>query len=86
MAKEDFMRGQASPLVRCALAIISGPLFLSPWLANTASGSEIKLPPLKVQVGEKAPDFTLPSASGRAFRLSNFKGHIVLIDFYRGYW
>jgi AhpC/TSA family protein len=80
------MRGQASPLVRWALAIFSGLLFFSPWLANTAFGGEIKLPPLRVRVGEKAPDFALPSASRKTFRLSDFRGHNVLIDFYRGYW
>jgi cytochrome oxidase Cu insertion factor (SCO1/SenC/PrrC family) len=80
------MRGQTSPLVRRALAIISGLLVLSPWLTNTTSGSEIKLPPLKVRVGEKAPDFALLSASGKTVRLSALRGHNVLIDFYRGYW
>lgn len=80
------MLRQVSPLVQWVLATVSALLIFSPWLANTASGSEIKLPPLKVQVGEKAPDFALPSASGKTFRLSNFRGRNVLIDFYRGYW
>lgn len=80
------MRGQVSPAVRWAQAIISGLLFFSPWLVNTAFGGEIKLPPLKVRVGEKAPDFALPSANGKTVRLSDLRGHKVLIDFYRGYW
>lgn len=42
--------------------------------------------PLKIKVGEKAPDFALPSADGKTIRLSDFAGHNVLIDFYRGYW
>ena len=41
--------------------------------------------PLKIKVGEKAPDFVLPSADGRPVRLSGYAGHNVLIDFYRGY-
>jgi len=36
--------------------------------------------------GEKAPAFALPSAEGKTVRLSDFSGHNVLIDFYRGYW
>lgn len=80
------MRGQASPTVRFALAILLGLSFVLPWLANTSSGEEIKLPPLRVRVGEKAPDFSLPSAGGKSVRLSDFRGHNVLIDFYRGYW
>jgi cytochrome oxidase Cu insertion factor (SCO1/SenC/PrrC family) len=42
--------------------------------------------PLNIAVGQKAPDFSLPSAEGKTVRLSDFAGHIVLIDFYRGYW
>jgi cytochrome oxidase Cu insertion factor (SCO1/SenC/PrrC family) len=42
--------------------------------------------PLKIKVGDKAPDFALDSADGKTVRLSDFAGHNVLIDFYRGYW
>ena len=47
------------------------------------------------QVGEKAPDFTLPDAQGRPVRLqsllaapaaSGAPGSWVLLIFYRGYW
>jgi hypothetical protein len=46
------------------------------------------------QVGEKAPDFTLPDAQGRPVRLQNLlapaesgsPGSWVLLIFYRGYW
>lgn len=43
------------------------------------------LPP-KVKVGDKGPPFALTSAQGKTIRLSDFAGHNVLIDFYRGYW
>lgn len=66
-------------------AFLGISLFLT-WFANAARGTEIKLPPLQVQVGEKAPDFALPDAGGKTVRLSDFSGHKVLIDFYRGYW
>ena len=42
--------------------------------------------PLNVHVGEKAPDFALPSASGETVKLSQFEGHNVLLNFYEGYW
>ncbi len=42
--------------------------------------------PLKIKVGDKAPDFALPSADGKTVKLSDYAGHNVLIDFYRGYW
>jgi hypothetical protein len=50
------------------------------------------------QIGEKAPDFTLPDAQGRPVRLANLlepqaggspggsPGSWVLLIFYRGYW
>jgi len=56
-------------------------LFVS--LAATAQDRVLRL---KIKVGEKAPDFALPSADGKTIRLSDFAGHNVLIDFYRGYW
>jgi hypothetical protein len=42
--------------------------------------------PLHVQVGEKAPDFALPSADGGTVSLSQYAGHNVLLNFYEGYW
>ena len=47
---------------------------------------EDQILPLNIKVGEKAPDFALPSADGKTVRLSDYAGHSVLIDFYRGYW
>ena len=36
-----------------------------------------------VQVGDKAPDFKLPSTTGQDIRLSDFEGQsMVLIEFY----
>jgi hypothetical protein len=38
-----------------------------------------------LEVGEKAPDFTLPSTTGEKITLSQFQGkHLVLIEFYVG--
>lgn len=42
--------------------------------------------PLNVHVGEKAPDFALPSTTGETLTLSRFAGRNVLLDFYEGYW
>jgi len=40
---------------------------------------------LAVEVGEKAPDFTLPSTAGKDISLSEFRGKkYVLIEFYGG--
>ena len=38
-----------------------------------------------VEVGEKAPNFTLPSTTGKDISLSQFQGtRLVLIEFYGG--
>ena len=34
------------------------------------------------ELGEEAPDFTLPSATGGRVSLSQFRGRKVLIEFY----
>lgn len=63
--------------------ILSGALwFLNP---PSAAGQD-QISPLKIKVGEKAPDFALPSAGGKTIRLSDYTGRNILIDFYRGYW
>ena len=80
------MRAENVRLVVWGLASAFGLfLFLSP-PSNQPLGKEIKLPPLRVEAGAKAPDFALPSTDGKTVRLSDFSGRNVLIDFYRGYW
>ena len=64
-------------------AVVPGACTLFCPLAVTAQD---QIQPLKIRVGEKAPDFALPSADGKTVRLSDCAGHNVLIDFYRGYW
>jgi cytochrome oxidase Cu insertion factor (SCO1/SenC/PrrC family) len=69
------------PLSLVALLMVWAVLLGSPRVT-----AQDQLLPLKIKVGEKAPDFALPSADGKSIRLSDFAGHNVLIDFYRGYW
>ena len=48
-----------------------------------------KIPPAAtvLRVGEPAPDFTLPDASGAAVSLASFRERTpVVLVFYRGYW
>ena len=65
-----------------AVLLLAAAVLLGPPPAT----AEDQILPLKVKVGEKAPDFALPSADGKTVRLSDYAGHNVLIDFYRGYW
>ncbi len=74
MAKKMNLAG-ALLLATAAVALMSPP-----------AKAQDRILPLKIKVGEMAPDFALPSADGKTVKLSDFAGHIVLIDFYRGYW
>ena len=54
-------------------------------LVSTALASLLMVPgvALAVEVGEKAPDFTLPSTTGEQISLSQFRGkQHVLLEFY----
>ncbi len=62
------------------------PLAASVLLGPTYAPAQDQVLPLKIKVGEKAPDFALRSADGKTVKLSDFAGHNVLVDFYRGYW
>ena len=43
--------------------------------------------PTALHVGERAPDFTLPDATGRPVSLADYRGKKpVVLVFYRGYW
>lgn len=83
--------------VRCALAFLIGLVVLTPAAPALA---QTQLPESKSApaVGQKAPDFTLPDADGKAVTLSDIltgkdkksgqqgTANGVLLIFYRGYW
>ena len=50
-------------------------------------GARVPDTPTALRVGERAPDFTLPDASGRPVSLADYRGKkSVVLVFYRGYW
>jgi len=75
-------------LARFASGTLLATLLLAMMMVFSAHGAAAQdaTLPLKIRVGSKAPDFALPSGTGKTVRLSQFAGHNVLIDFYRGYW
>jgi len=49
--------------------------------------ARLPAPGAVLKVGEAAPDFTLPDATGAAVTLVSFRGQRpVVLVFYRGYW
>ena len=37
-----------------------------------------------LEIGQPAPDFTLPATTGEKISLSQFRGKLVLVEFYGG--
>jgi cytochrome oxidase Cu insertion factor (SCO1/SenC/PrrC family) len=72
-----FRRSEFFSVLLLAAVVLAGP---------ARAVAQDQMAPLKIKVGEKAPDFSLPSSDGKTVKLSGFAGHNVLIDFYRGYW
>ncbi len=60
-----------------AIAILAGALLWSVWSAAGPPAAAA------LDVGDRAPDFTLPSTTGETISLSQFRGkHVVLLEFY----
>ena len=53
---------------------------------TASAASVVPYLPLRVKVGERAPDFALPGAEGGTVRLSALEGKPVLLDFFEGFW
>jgi hypothetical protein len=49
--------------------------------------ARVPVPRAAFAVGQPAPDFALPDATGETVRLSDYRGrNAVVLVFYRGYW
>jgi hypothetical protein len=59
--------------------------FAGAWFDFVAA--RVPATPTALHLGERAPDFTLPDATGRPVALADYRGKKPLvIVFYRGYW
>ena len=56
-------------------------------IAALATAADIAAPGQTIEVGAKAPDFTLTAGSGESLKLSDVKGDATtVLIFYRGLW
>jgi hypothetical protein len=60
-----------------------GSLYPDTAAARTAAGALFKLD--KLQVGMEAPDYATSDVDGHEFKLSDYRGKIVVLDFW-GFW
>jgi len=67
------------------------PLLLLRRLATTVGATVVGVynvathtaePPVKLEPGDEAPDFTLPGSDGRTYRLSDLRGRPVVIAWF----
>ena len=65
-------------LVSALCVALSGGL-----AAQTPAQAPPQAPPeLKVKVGDKAPDFSLPGTDGKTHKLAEYKGKTVVVAWY----
>ena len=65
---------------------VSGLLLIAGSWFNLV-GARVPATTTVLRIGEPAPDFTLPDATGRPVSLAEFRGKKpVVLVFYRGYW
>lgn len=63
---------------RATARILSGMLLVA--ALGVGGGQEAAA----LEIGKAAPDFTLPSTTGEKTSLSQFRGKLVLVEFYGG--
>jgi hypothetical protein len=80
-AKEYIWRAKVAGTVSMAAVALFGMCMYT--LARSPAPTVL---PLRVHVGEEAPNFSLLSADGGTVSLSDFRGHNVLLDIYEGFW
>src|SRR5262252_1468428 len=79
------LRGLSKPK-RWRFLVKNSETEISRWRAPIAA-AQVPDTATALHVGERAPDFTLPDASGRPVTLADYRGKKpVIIVFYRGYW
>ena len=68
-----------------SIAVVVAALLLYV-MSAIAQGKPYPKPQVASASGQIAPDFNLKDQDGNDFRLSEQRGHRVLLFFYRGYW
>jgi cytochrome oxidase Cu insertion factor (SCO1/SenC/PrrC family) len=68
---------------RCRLAVVL--LCVGAWLALEGTADSAQNPAQGPQIGQKAPEIKGTDSAGKSFRLSDYRGKVVVLDFW-GDW
>jgi len=78
-----FIGGGISTVLIVALYFLGAFNFITPLVSNSSEPEvSVSAPVTGVAKDALAPDFTLQSLSGKEVKLSDFKGHVVLLNFW----
>ncbi|MFQ5761853.1 MAG: TlpA family protein disulfide reductase, partial [Candidatus Bathyarchaeia archaeon] len=70
-------------IIVSVVVVIENPFAQSPVQGVSRSGeSSLTGPPVGVEVGQRAPDFTLETHGGEKVSLSDFRGKVVVVNFW----
>jgi cytochrome oxidase Cu insertion factor (SCO1/SenC/PrrC family) len=58
----------------------------APLMETPAAPKIVASVPVGVEVGNRAPSFSLPDTDGKAVALESYRGKSVVLVFYRGQW
>jgi len=62
----------------CPIAVAQGPIIIAPTAKSSSHAQDMKLLP----VGQSAPDWQLTDAEGKVHSLSEYRGKVVVMDFW----
>ena len=76
----------SNPLVVTCMTLLAGALSFACTIPGAERGGEMSMGPQpEIPIGTEAPDFTGTDVNGKTMKLSDFRGKVVVLDFF-GDW